>query len=37
MTDEWFDEYAYQVVVDRRFLTPEEAEAYKSDPVVLDR
>ena len=37
MTDEWFDEYAYQVIVDRRFLTPEEAEAFERDPVVLDR
>ncbi len=37
MTDAWFDEYVYQVVVDRRFLTPEQAEAYKLDPIVLDR
>ena len=37
MTDEWFDEYVYQVIVDRRFLTPDEAEAFKRDPGVLDR
>jgi bleomycin hydrolase len=37
MTDDWFDKYVYQIVVDRRFLTPEEAEAFKREPVVLDR
>ena len=37
MSDSWFDEYVYQVVVDRRFLTAEQAEAYGRDPVVLDR
>ena len=36
MTDAWFDEYVYQVVVDRRYLTPEEAEALARDPIVLD-
>ncbi len=36
MTDAWFDEYVYQVVVDRRFLSPEQAKAYKLAPIVLD-
>ena len=37
MTDAWFDEYVYQVVVDRRFLTPEQSEALRRKPIVLDR
>jgi bleomycin hydrolase len=35
MSDEWFGEYVYQVVVDRRFLTAEEKAAVEKKPVVL--
>ncbi|WP_346675613.1 aminopeptidase C [Enorma phocaeensis] len=31
----WFDEYVYQVVVDRKYLTAEELAAYESEPVEL--
>ena len=31
----WFDEYVYQVVVDRKYLTAEEFAAYESEPVEL--
>lgn len=31
----WFDEYVYQVVVDRKYLTAEELVAYESEPVEL--
>ena len=34
-SDAWFDEYVYQVVVDKKYLTPEELAAYESDPVEL--
>lgn len=30
-TDEWFDEYVYQVVVDKKYLTDEELAAYEGD------
>ena len=31
----WFDEYVYQVVVDKKYLTPEELAAFESDPIEL--
>ena len=34
-SDAWFDEYVYQVVVDRKYLTAEELAAYDSEPVEL--
>jgi bleomycin hydrolase len=35
MSDEWFGEYVYQVVVDKKFLTAEEKAAVEKKPVVL--
>lgn len=35
MTDGWFDEYMYQVVVNRKYLAPEVLAAYDSEPVEL--
>ncbi len=36
LSDAWFDQYVYQVVVDRRYLTDEERAAYDTeDPKVL--
>lgn len=35
MTDRWFDEYTYQVVVNRRYLPKEALEAYDSEPIML--
>lgn len=35
MTDEWFDEYMYQVVVNRKYLPQEVLDAYDSEPSVL--
>ena len=34
-TDEWFDEYVYQVVVDRKYLTAEELAAYEGEVTKL--
>lgn len=31
----WFDEYVYQVVVDKKYLTKEELDAYESEPIEL--
>lgn len=35
MTDEWFDEYTYQVVVNKKYLTKEQLEAYEAEPIEL--
>lgn len=35
LSDPWFDEYVYQVVVDRAYLTEEQAAALDADPIVL--
>ena len=34
-SDAWFDEYVYQVVVDKKYLTAEEFAAYEDEPIVL--
>lgn len=31
----WFDEYVYQVVVDKKYLTKDELDAYESEPIEL--
>ena len=36
MSDRWFDEYTYQVVVNRKYLTEGELRQYESDPIVLE-
>ena len=36
LTDEWFDEYVYQVVVDKKYLTSEQRELFETlDPIEL--
>ncbi|MFA6845684.1 MAG: C1 family peptidase [Sphaerochaetaceae bacterium] len=35
MTDDWFDEYTYQIVVDRKYLTPEQQEMLLQKPIEL--
>ncbi len=36
LSDAWFDEYVYQVVVDKKYLTPEQREVFDTmEPVVL--
>lgn len=35
MSASWFDQYTYQAVVDKKYLTKEELAAYESEPVVL--
>jgi len=37
LSDAWFNEYVYQVVVDKKYLSPEERETYDTEkPTVLD-
>lgn len=36
MTDEWFDEYVYQVVVNKKHLTDEQLKALEKSPIVLN-
>ena len=35
MTDKWFDEYTYEIVVHKKYLTNEELDIYGRDPVKL--
>ncbi|MCD8348091.1 MAG: C1 family peptidase [Lachnospiraceae bacterium] len=35
MSDRWFDEYMYQVVVNRKYLSKEILDAYYSEPITL--
>ncbi len=36
MSDRWFDEYNYQIVVNKKYLSEEVLAAYESEPVVLE-
>ena len=37
LSDPWFDQYVYQVVVDKKYLTPEERHTYETEePTVLE-
>jgi bleomycin hydrolase len=35
LTDAWFDQYVYQIVVNKRFLSEEILRAYEGDPIAL--
>lgn len=35
MSDEWFDEYNYQVVVHKKYLAPDMQKALEQEPVIL--
>ena len=36
MTDSWFDEYTYEVVVDKKYLPKKVLEIFERDPVALN-
>ena len=36
MSDDWFDEYVFQVVVNKKYLPPELLNYYNQEPVVLE-
>ncbi|MBE5766442.1 MAG: aminopeptidase [Clostridiales bacterium] len=35
MTDEWFDEFNYQIVVNKKYLSEEQLAAWEQEPIVL--
>ncbi|MGX7173738.1 aminopeptidase C [Enterococcus ratti] len=35
MSDEWMNEYTYQIVVRKELLTPEQLQAFNEEPIVL--
>ncbi|XP_069471358.1 bleomycin hydrolase [Ambystoma mexicanum] len=35
MTDEWFSEYVYEVVVDKKYLSEDVLEVLKQEPIIL--
>ncbi|MDR0397219.1 MAG: C1 family peptidase [Oscillospiraceae bacterium] len=35
MTDEWFSEYNYQVVVNKKYLSPDQIKAWEQEPITL--
>ena len=35
MTDEWFSEFVYEVVIDKKFVSEEVLDVFQQDPVVL--
>ncbi len=36
MSDDWFDEYTYQVVVHKKYLSPEQLKQYEGEVTVLE-
>ena len=36
MTDDWFTEYTYQIVVNKKYLSEEVLKAYNSEPIELE-
>lgn len=36
MTDDWFSEYVYQVVVNKKYVSEDALKAYESEPIVLE-
>lgn len=36
MTDEWFDEFVYEVVVDNKYASEDVLEVMKQEPIHLD-
>lgn len=35
MSDQWFDEFTYQVVIDKKYLTKEQLEMLNQEPIEL--
>ena len=35
MSDEWFDEYMYQVLINKKHLSKDIIEAYQKEPIKL--
>ena len=35
MNDEWFGEFSYQILLDRKYFSPAQSEAFDKDPIIL--
>ena len=35
MTDEWFDEYMFEIVVDKKYLPEEVLQVLQQEPIML--
>ena len=35
MSDEWFSEFVYQILLNKKYFTPEQAAQFETDPIVL--
>ena len=35
MSDEWFEEYAYQILLNKKYFTKKQAEQFEQEPIVL--
>jgi len=35
MSDEWFDQYVYQIVIDKKYLSPEQLKTWETKPIEL--
>jgi len=35
MTDSWFDEYVYQIVINKKYLTAKQQELFEMEPIML--
>ena len=35
MTNEWFKEFVFEIVVDKSYCSPEVLEVFKQEPIVL--
>ena len=36
MDDAWFSEFAYQILLDKKYFSDEQREAFETEPIVLD-
>lgn len=36
MSDDWFDEYMYQIVVNKKYLSEELVAEYETEPILLE-
>ena len=36
MTDKWFDEYTYEVVIDKKYLTQKVLKIFEKEPILLN-
>jgi len=35
MTDNWFDEFVYQIVVNQKYLSDKQKEYFQQEPIIL--